>query len=238
MKVGVVSDIHGNLTALQTVLDDMPAVDQLVCLGDVVGYGPHPRECVKLIQEHATVSLYGNHESYLETPSACSGNNDAYQGIQHARRELTDEQRNWCFERPYTDMIDGSFKLAHGHPDPETPFAYVLPKNVTELVPYFREHEWGMLAVGHSHIQFKQDLQQFHDDAGLVFNPGSVGQPRDKNPDAAYAVADTDTNTVQFHRVSYDVDSVVNAIDAVGLPSPSGERLKNGTYPSRTRRRL
>lgn len=234
MKLGVISDVHGNSTALKTVLDDMPPVDQLVSLGDVVGYGPHPRECVELVQEHCDISLYGNHESFLADPGMCRGNDDAHAGIMHARNHLTGEQRNWAADRPWRDRID-NIAFAHGHPDPETPFKYVRKNNVTDLIPRLRATEYDMLAVGHSHVQFKQDLKKFHDEAGLVFNPGSVGQPRDGDPRAAYAVADLTERTVDLHRVEYDVASVIEAINEAGLPDASGERLKHGKYP-RSRR--
>lgn len=235
MKVGVLSDIHGNYTALETVLDDMPSVDCLVSLGDNVGYGPHPKQVVETVHEQARCSLYGNHESYLNDPELCSDNTDAHEGILHARSELTDEQFNWAVNSPHHNMVENELFLAHGHPDPETPFKYVTTSNVTEMVPYFREGDFSLLAVGHSHVQFKQDLSKFHDEAGVVFNPGSVGQPRDKDPRAAYAVADTDTETVSLHRVGYDVESVVADVKKAGLPTNTGERLRTGSYPSSRR---
>lgn len=237
MKIGVISDVHGNHTALTAVLDDMPPVDALVSLGDVVGYGPHPREVVSRVRDEARVSLFGNHESFLTYPEMCSGNVGAYKGIKHAREELTDDQFEWATNRPYRDVVDDSLYIVHGHPDPETPFRYVYDSNVTDTIPYFREKGVSLLAFGHSHIQFKQDLSKFDDRAGVAFNPGSVGQPRDKDPRAAYAVADTDTGTVSLHRVEYDVESVVEDIAAAGLPSVSGQRLRNGTYPKNKRRR-
>lgn len=238
MEIAVISDVHGNSVALKRVLDDMPDVDQLVSLGDVVGYGPYPRECVELIQEHAAVSLYGNHESYLDDPPRCSGNNGAYKGILHAKDELTGGQLQWARNRPMREVVDETLGVAHGHPNPETPFAYVRQSNVTDLIPRLRDSVYDLLAVGHSHVQFKQDLRKFHEDAGIVFNPGSVGQPRDGDPRAGYAVVDTETLDVELHRVEYDVQTTVDAIESAGLPSESGQRLKNGKHPSRTLRRL
>ena len=236
--IGVITDIHGNSTALRTVLDDMPDVDELVCLGDVVGYGPRPSECVALVREHASVTLYGNHEMFLTEPAMCGNNDDALAGIQHALNELSDEQLAWTQNRPYnTTICDDDVSLAHGHPNTETPYKYIKKGNATELVPHSRDHGWEYLAVGHSHVQFQLDLQRFHDDAGLAFNPGSVGQPRDKDPRAAYGVINRDTRTVDLHRVEYDVDRVVEQIRRAGLPSESGQRLRNGQYP-RTSRRL
>jgi predicted phosphodiesterase len=234
--IGVVTDIHGNSTALRAVLDDMPAVDELVCLGDVVGYGPNPGECVELIREHATVTLYGNHELFLSEPAMCASNTDATAGIQHALGTLTDDQLAWTQDLPYTTTIcDGDVSLAHGHPNSETPYKYITKANATTLVPHSRENGWEYLAVGHSHIQFQLDLQRYHDDAGLLFNPGSVGQPRDKDPRAAYGVIHRDTRTVDLHRVEYNIERVVKQIRRAGLPSASGQRLRDGQHPQTNR---
>ncbi len=235
MQVGVISDVHGNSTALKRVLDDMPEVDVLVSLGDVVGYGPHPRECVELIQEHTAVSLYGNHESYLGEAEHIRGNPGAYHGIKHAEEQLTDEQFEWAKNRPMRDLIDHNLGICHGHPDPETPFAYVRKSNVTELIPILRKADWNLLAAGHSHVQFKQDLRKFHPESGVVFNPGSVGQPRDKDPRSGYAVVDTETLEINLHRVEYDVQAVVEEIDDAGLPEVNGARLVHGKVPSKYR---
>jgi diadenosine tetraphosphatase ApaH/serine/threonine PP2A family protein phosphatase len=96
-------------------------------------------------------------------------------------------------------------------------------------------------AIGHTHVQFKQDLSKFDDDAGLVFNPGSVGQPRDKNPKAAYAVINTNklqnelTEAVTLHRTEYPIDETVQSITTHGLPKENGARLRTGQYPRNQR---
>lgn len=231
MTIGIISDVHGNAEALRAVLNDMPPVDDIVSLGDVIGYGPSPSETVELVRDHCVTSLYGNHESYLQNPDQCSANSGAYHGILHAVDQLADEQTKWCTSRPYQDD-HGPLHLAHGYPDDSNPFAYIRPKNVSELVPVLRDASYNVLAVGHSHIQFKQDLSQFDGGTGLVFNPGSVGQPRDGDPRAAYATFDPDTTTVTLHRVEYDVETVIEKIADADLPSVNGERLHNGKYPT------
>lgn len=238
MNVGFISDIHGNQLALERVLDDMPPVDDLICLGDVIGYGPRPAECVELVREHASTVLKGNHETYLQNPQQCVGNDMAFAGIKHAQQELTSEQSNWLQSlSPQTLLFDDQVLAAHGWPDPATPYRYVTKASVTEMVPFLRDSPATILTTGHSHIQFKQDLTKFHENAGLFFNPGSVGQPRDNNPKAAYAVANLDENTVDLHRVEYDVEAVINQIQNAGLPSESGERLRQGKL-NRSSRRL
>lgn len=238
-RIGFVSDIHGNSTALRAVLNDMPPVDSLACLGDVVGYGPRPGVCVDLIREHSSITLYGNHEKFLTESSMQTGNSDASAGIVHALEKLSDEQLEWTQSLPYnTTLNDGDLLIAHGYPSNETPYEYITPGNATKLVPHSREHNWKYLAVGHSHIQFKLDLSKFHDEAGIVFNPGSVGQPRDNDPRAAYAVLDCNTGDVTLCRVEYDIDRVIEQIHTAGLPRASGERLREGKYPEQPRYRF
>jgi putative phosphoesterase len=241
MHIGAISDIHGNYPALQAVLDDMPGVDTITSLGDVVGYGPHPQKTAKKIKEVTSTSLRGNHETYLKHPEYAAGNKGAHEGIKHAREQLSDDLLEWLTTRPYRDVIANDIGIAHGHPDPDTPFAYVKKRSVTDLIPVLSEQEYVLQAVGHTHVQFKQDLSKFDDDAGLVFNPGSVGQPRDKNPKAAYAVINTNklqnelTEAVTLHRTEYPIDETVQSITTHGLPKENGARLRTGQYPRNQR---
>lgn len=236
MKLGILSDIHGNELALRSVLDDMPPVDDIICLGDTIGYGPRPAECVELIRTHASVVLQGNHETYLHNPDRCAGNKMAYEGIKHAHAELTSEQHDWVRSlSPQELLFDDRVLAAHGWPDPETPFKYVRPGNVTEMIPYLRDSPAQLLTTGHLHVQFMQDLTKFHSDSGLFVNPGSVGQPRDNNPKAAYAIVSLDDFTTTLHRVEYDVETVREQIAAADLPHETGTRLTTGSLSKRRR---
>lgn len=241
MQIGVISDIHSNDPALNAVLEDMPGVDTIVSLGDVIGYGPHPRETADTVKSVTSVSLRGNHETYLEHPEKTSGNKGAHEGIKHARRELTDDLFEWLTSRPYRTVVADDIGLAHGNPNPDNPFGYVKSSNITDLIPLLTEQPYTVQAVGHTHLPFKQDLRKFESDAGVVFNPGSVGQPRDGNPEAGYAVVDTDElpgnplEAVTLYRTEYDIDKTVSAIDAIGLPPENGQRLHTGSFPQ-TRR--
>ena len=243
MQVGVISDIHGNNYALNAVLEDMPYVDTIVSLGDVVGYGPQPRMTADTIKSVASVSLRGNHETYLENPDHAAGNKGAHEGIKHARSELTDELFEWLTSRPYRDVVADELGLAHGSPDPDNPFGYVKSSNITELIPLLMEQPYTVQAVGHTHLPFKQDLRKFEEEAGVVFNPGSVGQPRDGDPRAGYAVVDIDelpdnpVEAITLHRTPYDVDRAVQAINSIGLPEENGQRLETGSFPQQRTRR-
>ncbi|WP_255197683.1 metallophosphoesterase family protein [Halorarius litoreus] len=220
MRIGLISDVHGNLPALETVLDDMPPVEQVVCAGDVVGYNPWPRECLERVRETCSVVVQGNHDRNVETPARYEHNEMAHAGLQLAREELTDEQRDWLAALPPRDDVE-TYRLVHSHPDPEKLGRYVRPRQFSKLRPYLDEYDG--LVLGHTHVQHEAMV-----DGRLIVNPGSVGQPRDNDPRAAYAVLDTDTNEVELRRVEYDIDRVITRVEELGLPTRTGTRLLSG----------
>ncbi|WP_336336272.1 metallophosphoesterase family protein [Haloarcula brevis] len=231
MKLGVLSDIHGNRVALAAVLADMPAVDGLVCAGDVVGYNPWHADCVDAIRGESAglpegvpwptdevPTVMGNHDRAVagETPFAFNGMAQA--GVEHATEQLSDEQLAWLAALPDERRVcDGRVKLVHGHPD--DPDHYTFPG---EFGPDLLGDE-DVLVMGHTH-------QQHHEvyDEGVVLNPGSVGQPRDRDHRAAYAVLDLDELTVEERRVEYDTSAVIDAVEDAGLPREIGFRLTQG----------
>ncbi|MEF8857555.1 MAG: YfcE family phosphodiesterase [Halolamina sp.] len=174
MRLGVLSDIHGNRIALDAVLADMPPVEGLVCAGDVVGYNPWPQACVDSVRDHDMAMVLGNHDRAVAGALGWLGS-------------LSTERR----------VADGRVKLVHGHPD--DPDHYTHPDEFSAALLGDEE----LLVMGHTHHQYHE-----RDDEGIVLNPGSVGQPRDGDPDATYAV----------------VDAVVDA----GLPERVGTRLREG----------
>ncbi|MDG5778787.1 metallophosphoesterase family protein [Haloarculaceae archaeon H-GB2-1] len=218
MKVGVLSDIHGNRVALDAVLDAMPAVDALVCAGDVVGYNPWHADCVDALRSRDVPTVMGNHDRAVATGSDFAFNSMASAGVKHAREQLTDEQLAWLSELPATlTVFEGRVKLVHGHPD--DPDRYTYPEEFSARML----GDEDVLVTGHTHVQGHE-----HFEDGLVMNPGSVGQPRDGDPRAAFAVVDLDGPTVEEHRVEYDVDRVVEAVAEAGLPERVGTRLRDG----------
>jgi len=223
MKVGLLSDVHGNLPALEAVLDDLPTVDAIHCAGDVVGYNPWPAECLELVRETCSLVVQGNHDRTVETPERYAANRMAMAGLEHARSELDDEQLTWLDSLPpRTAFADGAYRLVHSHPDPEQLGRYVRPAEFDGMGPYLNDHEG--LILGHTHLQHRATV-----DGSLVVNPGSVGQPRDGDPDAAYAVLDTDAMSVDLRRVSYDVDRVISRVEETDLPNRTGTRLLDGS---------
>ena len=218
MRVGAISDVHGNRVALAAVLSDMPAVDLLVCAGDVVGYNPWPAECVEEIRSREIPTVMGNHDRAVVEGSGFWGNEMADAGVQYAIDRLAESQREWLAGLPERlTVADGRVKLVHGHPD--DPDRYTYPESFSASMLGDEE----LLVLGHTHVQGHRLTGE-----GIVCNPGSVGQPRDGDPRAAYAVVDLGTESVEERRVEYDVDAVVEAIEEVGLPARTGERLSRG----------
>jgi putative phosphoesterase len=218
MKVGVVSDVHSNLVALEAVLGDMPDVDALVCAGDVVGYNPWPAECVDAMRERDVPTVMGNHDRMVASGRNFRGNGMAQAGVRHARDELNDVQRSWVERLPRErTLFDGRVTVVHDHPEVQDKYTY--PE---EFGPHLLGDE-DALILGHTHVQHHEAY-----DEGVVLNPGSVGQPRDRDPRAAYAVLDLDDLSVTEHRVEYDVERVADAVRDAGLPDGTADRLAKG----------
>jgi len=218
MRIAVVSDIHSNKVALDAVLDDLPPVDGIVCAGDVVGYNPWPAACLDAVRERTIPTVMGNHDRAVATGTAFRFNSMAGAGVEHAREQLDDDAVAWLRDLPDTrTAFDGRVKLVHGHPD--DPDRYTYPE---EFAPSMLGDE-DVLVTGHTHVQGHEIF-----DEGIVLNPGSVGQPRDGDPRAAYALLDLDDGSVAERRVDYDIDAVAAAVRDAGLPERIGTRLYDG----------
>lgn len=219
MRIGVISDIHSNRVALDAVLAAMPSVDRLVCAGDVIGYNPYPAECVEIVRG-SMACVQGNHDRAVDTPSRYRSNESAYEGLRYAAEQLEEEQREWLRSLPPSrTLCDGRVRVIHSHPTNRG--QYVRPEGFPALEPHLGEER--VLVLGHTHVQH-------HEMVGgtLVVNPGSVGQPRDRDPRAAFALVDPEKQTVEEHRVSYDIDCVQAAIGTADLPSWTSTRLERG----------
>jgi putative phosphoesterase len=218
MQVGLISDIHGNEVALDAVLDEMPPVDALLCAGDVVGYNPWHAECVAAVRTREVPTVMGNHDRAVAGETNFSFNNLAGAGVRHARETLEEGQHEYLASLPEQRReCDGRVKVVHGHPD--NPDRYTYP---AEFGPDLLGEE-EILVMGHTHVQHHEIY-----DEGVVVNPGSVGQPRDGDPRAAFAVVDLADRSVSEHRVAYDIDRVLEAVRDAGLPERIGTRLGDG----------
>ena len=227
MRYGVVADIHGNLPAFEAVIDAMPAVDRWLCAGDVVGYNPWPAECVDQVRELDAATVMGNHDRAVASDTGFRFNSMAAAGVSYAREKLDEDAIDWLDSLPNRRTIDGGeILIVHGHP--ENPDRYTYPE---EFEPEMLEDNARVTITGHTHVQ---GVREF--DEGVVMNPGSVGQPRDGDPEAAFAVldideggdADTANVDVETHRVAYDIDRVIDAVEDAELPRKIGTRLRDG----------
>lgn len=241
-RILVLSDIHANLTALEAVLTDAGPVDEVWCLGDIVGYGPDPNECIRRLQElPALLCLMGNHDfAAIGDLALETFNADARRSLLWQRKQLTEE--NKAFLRSCSQRLEvrGAVSLAHGSPrDPI--WEYILNTIVARINLDFFETSWCF--VGHSHYQAVFQYNPESDDLTIevpppgerygmigraILNPGSVGQPRDHDPRAAYAIYYPETQLWEPRRVEYDIRSVQQRIVEAGLPLRHAERLSGG----------
>jgi len=241
MRVLVFSDIHGNLPALQAVLLAAGPVDQIWCLGDIVGYGPYPNECIQLLRGLPNLTcLLGNHDAAVAGLIPLhTFNLDAKMSVQWTRSSLTPANKAWLEALPEVQVM-GQFTLAHG--SPRNPiWEYLL--DIYNAGDNFNHFETRACLVGHSHlpVAFVQHAESgfvewfvpptdavIQIEERMILNPGSAGQPRDHSPLAAFAIYDPHAGTWQSQRVEYDVTGVQNRILAAGLPARHAERLAQG----------
>jgi len=241
MRVAVVSDIHSNLHALEAVLAaiDAEAPDELWCLGDLVGYGPRPNECCAAIAESADVCLAGNHDLAVRgTIDLAEFHGDA--GIAASwTREVLEPQWQTLLERLKPEGAAHGVALYHGSArDPV--WEYVLSDEAALATLELADSP--LVLVGHSHVALRvvrsgDDLEGGVAQAGTelefgnvraLLNPGSVGQPRDGDPRAAYLLLDLEAQHASFRRVEYDVERTQREMRDAGLPEMLAGRLELG----------
>jgi predicted phosphodiesterase len=242
MRILVLSDLHANVTALEAVLADAGDVDETWCLGDVVGYGPDPNEMVEMIRAIPNLTcLLGNHDvAVLGQMDEAVFNTEARRSLLWQKKQLSDGNKGYLDSLPQKALIRGDVTLAHGSPrDPV--WEYILNTLVARL--NFQSFETSFCFVGHSHIQCMFRLDMNKDRVSLevpkvgevlkltpraILNPGSVGQPRDRDPRAAYAIFDPEAMTWEPRRAAYDFTAVQKRIRAAGLPEKHAARLGEG----------
>lgn len=242
MRTLIISDVHANLAALEAVLSAATPFDSAWCLGDLVDYGPDPNECVERIRNLPRLTcITGNHEAaVLEMLAIESFNGDARKSALWTAKQLTDENRQFLLGLPETAAVS-QVSLAHGSPRFPV-WEYVL--DTQTAAENFHHFETPICFVGHSHIPLifykngfehgteyliLKDQNVLHLEGKSIINPGSVGQPRDGDPRASFAIFDTDTNTWQQYRVEYDIKSVQKRIRDAGLPHNHANRLSSGS---------
>ena len=241
MRILVLSDIHSNLTALEAVIADAGTVDAVWCLGDIVGYGPDPNECVARVRMLPNlVCLLGNHDAAaLSRIPIETFNTDARRSIEWMQEVLTKESFAFLSQLPET-VVTGQVTLAHGSPRNPV-WEYLLDlHNAAQNLDYF---DTQLCMVGHTHLPIAyvedadtHDLRWIIPPVGQVLelrtrailNPGSVGQPRDHDPRSSYAIFTPENNGWEVHRVEYDIRAVQKRIRAAALPLRHALRLLEG----------
>lgn len=239
-RVAVFSDIHANLPALESVLEDIDAsnVDFIVCCGDVVGYGAHPNECVELLRRRNIPTIAGNHDyAALSLIDITYFNEIAKRSIQWTRQVLTPDNVEFLRNLPLSiEAADMLFV----HASPRSPEAWNYVITLGDARQSFRAFGQRICFIGHSHTPFVVEncdgnlscptapLVELKPSCRYLVNVGSVGQPRDRNPEACYAIYDREVGSVEIRRTSYDRDRAQKAILEAGLPPELAERLNFG----------
>ena len=240
MRYVVLSDIHANLEALEAVLEEIETIehDGVVCLGDIVGYGPDPGPVIEVVRESSAVTVRGNHDNAAIDPREEAFFNDwAAAAIRWTREQLSESEIAYLEGLPYTASI-GDALLVHSSPSRPEAWRYVLGR--ADATAEFETFSERICLIGHSHVPMlvaKLDGRVWElvpnevsltPGMRLIGNVGSVGQPRDRDVRASFAVLDLNEATVGIRRVAYDAEKTAEKIIDAGLPRFLGERLLLG----------
>jgi predicted phosphodiesterase len=242
MRTAVLSDIHANLEALGAVLSHAKTqeVDDYVCLGDVVGYGASPNECIEILQSLSCPSLLGNHDAaVLNIPN--NMNQDGRQVINWTRAHLSSV--SLAYLRKMEDVIHRG-KVTYCHSNPYRPRNWYYVSEKTYITSSFSRSKAKILFVGHTHVPLAITRRNFFcvylrspEHATVVpiaernrqiFNSGSIGQPRDGDPRASYLIYDSLNSRIEFYRISYNIGRAAEKIIQAGLPEVFAQRLFSG----------
>ncbi len=235
----VLSDIHGNKDALDAVIAEAGNAARIWCLGDIVGYGPEPSACIAWVRENCDLVLSGNHDYAAFDPAVVRDfNPNAARAAEWTQAQLTPDEIAYLQSLPSLVEVDG-VTLAHASPtDPI--WTYIL--SVVDARDAFGAFSGALCFVGHTHVaacyeeveRMTVRVPVVNDepfpvlDGRFIVNPGSVGQPRDRDPDAAYLWYDDDAHTVEWKRVVYDIAAAQEKILRAGLPDRLAARLALG----------
>jgi len=243
MKYAFISDVHSNLEAFLAVLNEIDSkdVDEIVCLGDIVGYNANPNECIEIINDRRIKCIMGNHDaraSGLEEPDDFTYR--AKEAILWTRQQLKQKNISFLKNLPRTlSFPDDKILAVHGSVNSTDEYIFSLDDVAVNFV---RMEEVGIKICffGHTHVRIAfgrngeginplyQDKITIEGNKKYLVNPGSVGQPRDGDPRAAFLIYDTDAEVIEFFRVQYDMDKCREKIIRAGLPIELAERLRAG----------
>ena len=240
MRHVILSDVHGNLEGLETVLADVTArgADTMVCLGDFVGYGAAPNECIERLRPRIEAAVAGNHDLAASGRIRLSYfNDDAKRAAHWTTRTLTAENTEYLRSLPFSVPWRGA-RLVHASPSSPEKWHYVFSPNDAAIE--MEECEERLCFIGHSHYPGtfeleglrvaygRESLVRMKPGCRYLVNVGSVGQPRDGDPRAAYLVWDDEAGTIEHVRVDYDIEAARQRILGAGLPAFLADRLQWG----------
>jgi predicted phosphodiesterase len=244
MKYGIIADIHANLEALTLALDFLEneeKVDGILCLGDVIGYNANPKECLDVVRKKARAVIQGNHERMVLGASLFGVRRETLEATEWTRHQLSEEDIKYIESLPEEMLIDEKVLIVHGSPRDKDEYILTtdaIKANIAELA-----HKHPSVRVcffGHSHypmvIGAPEVHTRFHETRHLdldpsrvyLINPGSVGQPRDGCPLAAFAIFDSDKWAVTIHRKAYDIEATQRKIIEAGIDRKLAMRLNVG----------
>jgi len=239
MRYLLISDVHGNLEALQATLEAAEKLDpyQLMCLGDIVGYGADPSACLDTIGDRANLILAGNHDLAVAGVIGYDDFNPiARQSVEWTRNTLSDADKELLSTLPL-QYIDGDYCFTHASPIDPMKFSYI--RTLEDVAEVFNRIGQKFCFVGHTHLPVlvrigrttgkmevvREDKVFVDGDHRYFINIGSLGQPRDNNPDACAVVLDEEAGSIEFMRIPYDIAVSQEKILSEGLPSYLAERL-------------
>jgi predicted phosphodiesterase len=243
MRYAFISDIHANLEALESVLDDInsQAIDQIICLGDIVGYGANPNECADIVKKKCPTILLGNHDAAaVELLSTQHFNIHAKIAIEWTTQSLRKEVKETLMGLLLKSTVE-QMTLVHATPYEPNMWYYIT--SLEEAAFNFQFFDTQICLVGHTHIPIiivldDQKELYVHQDtsirlsetpgARLLINVGSVGQPRDRNPKSCYGIFDTDTTEFIYRRVAYNIDKTQQKMKKIKMPDFLITRLEDG----------
>lgn len=216
MKIAFISDIHGNYEALKAVLSELDklGISQVYCAGDIVGYYSQINECCNEIRSRGIPTVMGNHDWYMAGGGFCPRSKSVNDCLAYQRGVIEDANMEWLKGLPVRIQIDKIQMVHGGWADPIDEYLKISPE-------YFEKVLGDIFVSGHTHVQ---TLQKFGNK--IYCNPGSVGQPRDGDPRAAFAIYDG--NDFELHRVEYDMQKVFDLMDAAGFNDYYYGGLKTG----------
>lgn len=240
MRYAIITDIHGNLEAFDRVYADIKRskIDKIICLGDIIGYGPDPEKVVEFFVKKKIPCVRGNHEIAVSDDYELNNfNKYAYDSIILTRKLISEKSKAWIKKLP-KNLIIAEMLFVHGCPE-DDPDTYIVQLSEKEMKKVFKSMKQKICFVGHTHISLLYSYRDrilaekmgkgevmLEKGKKYIINVGSVGQPRDGNNNAKYAIFDDKKNSVEIRYVAYDIEKTAEKIIRSGFPRFNAERLR------------